>query len=69
MQGCVIDLSPNLDKFTFSLAPLTFCNYCVIQMLDIIQQQQQQEYPILGPRRYANRGQKYEVLFKINLIL
>ena len=29
-------------------------------MLDIIQQQQQQEqeYPILGPRRYANRGQK-----------
>ena len=27
-------------------------------MLDIIQQQEQ-EYPILGPRRYANRGQKY----------
>ena len=26
-------------------------------MLDIIQQQEQ-EYPILGPRRYANRGQK-----------
>ena len=44
----VINSSLNLDKFMFSLAPMTYCNYCVIQMLKS-QQQQQQEYPILGP--------------------
>ena len=32
-------------------------------MLDIIQQQQ--EYLILGPRRYANRGQKMSVIFNV----
>ena len=48
MKGCVINSSPNLDKFTFSLAPMTYYNYCVIQLLKS-QQQQQQEYPILGP--------------------
>ena len=48
MKGYVTNSSLNLDKFMFSLDPMTYCNYCVIQMLKS-QQQQQQEYPILGP--------------------
>ena len=51
MNGCVINLSPNLNKFTFSLALMIYCNYCVIQLLK--SQQEQQEYPILGPLRNA----------------
>ena len=49
MNGCVINSSPNLNKFTFSLALMIYCNYCVIQLL----KSQEQEYPILGPLRYA----------------
>ena len=36
------------------------CNYCVMQLWKILQEEeeQQQYYPILGPLRYAYRGQK-----------
>ena len=44
-------------------------NYCVIQFLDSQEEEEQQEeYPILGPLRYANRGQKLLKTIKLQLI-
>ena len=58
MKGCVITQPRQIHVSSCFYDPQM--TYYVIQMLDIIQQQQQ--YPILGPRRYANRGQKKKIL-------
>ena len=63
MNGCVINSSPNLDEFTFNLALMTYCNYCVIQLLKSQEEEEQQQlYPILGPLCYAIAVKKVSVV-------